>query len=213
MINNILKIGYLRPDAAQLHSASFQSKGQGISLFLWLFCSAGMKQEGEDNTTSAQSTIHPQITVLTAKHTHTQTQEWSRARRSIFTLVQLKPGTVPWIPSMHFSLSVVRFQLFGHLLFLLVTIKAESHPDIFFFFCSPPKRLPVLNCLLSFISWGMLGKRVASFQTLPSRELATTALAGSGSLLSASAFIRPQSPSLESDPLSRTQANQNLLGK
>lgn len=104
---------------------------------------------------------------------------------------------------------MVQFQVFRHLLFLLVTIKtvppkAESHPD-FVFFCSPPKRLPLLSCLLSFISWGMLGKRVASFQTLPNHEPTTIALAGSGSLLSESAFPRPESPSLESDTLTRTK--------
>lgn len=75
------------------------------------------------------------------------------------------------------------------------------------FFSSPPKRLPVPNCLLSFISRGMLGKRVAGFQTLPSHKLTTIALAESANLLSASAFISPESPSL--DTLTRTELTKN----
>lgn len=53
----------------------------------------------------------------------------------------------------------------------------------------------------------MLGKRVAGFQTLPSHKLTTIAVAESANLPSASAFISPESPSL--DTLTRTELTKN----
>lgn len=89
--------------------------------------------------------------------------------------------------------------------------QSPPKPIPILFFPPPPKRLPVPNCLLSFISRGMLGKRVAGFQTLPSHKLTTIALAESANLLSASAVISPESPSL--DTLTRIELTKKQLWK
>lgn len=145
-------------NTTQLHSASLQSKEQGISLFLWLFCSAGMKQEGEDNTTSAQATLYPQITTLAAKRTHTHRGEAELGGLSLpssncFDLSKTWQSSINSHHAMHFGRSVVRCQVVSPLLCLLIMIKTVApEPIPILFFSSPPKRLPVPDCLLSFIS-------------------------------------------------------------
>lgn len=84
-------------------------------------------------------------------------------------LTSVKPGKAPWIPIMHFSLSSKFLDTYCSCSSRSKqSPKAESQHHFLF---SPPKRLPLLNCLLSFHSWGMVGKRVAGFQTLASHEL------------------------------------------